>query len=215
VTLIDLSHPISEEMPVYPGTEPPVIVTGCTVAEDGFLEKKITLYSHTGTHIDAPAHLIADGRTLDAFPVDRFFGPAMVLDASDAENGIIGLEVIEPRLEELEKVDFVLIRTGWSRHWGTDRYFSGFPVLSTEAAETLAGLGLKGIGFDAISPDPVGSEDLPMHRILMAAEMILIENLKDLDLLPPGPFLFSCLPLAFEDADGSPVRAVAILGDPS
>jgi kynurenine formamidase len=209
MTLMDLTHPISEDMPVYPGTEPPVIVTGCTVAEDGFFEKKITMYSHTGTHVDAPAHLIKDGKTLDAFPVDQYVGSALVLDASEADSGIIGLDIIEPRLKDIERVDFLLIRTGWSRYWGTDRYFVDYPVLSIEAAEGLCGLGLKGIGFDAISPDPVYTTELPVHHVLMQAEMIIIENLTGLEHLPKDRFLFSCLPLAFTDADGSPVRAVA------
>ena len=97
MNLIDLTHPISEDMPVYPGTEPPVIVTGCTVAEDGFFEKKITLFSHTGTHIDAPAHLLEDGRTLDYFPVDRYVGPAIVLDCSETGRGVIGVEFELPK----------------------------------------------------------------------------------------------------------------------
>jgi arylformamidase len=212
---IDLTHAISEDMPVYPGTEPPVIVAGTTVAEDGFFEKKITLYSHTGTHVDAPAHMLEDGKTLDAFPVDQFFGSAIVLNATESANGIIGLDSIEPRLQDIEAVDFLLIRTGWDRHWGTEQYFADYPVLSIPAAEALAGSGLKGIGFDAISPDPVGSPDLPVHKVLMAAEMVIIENLTGLGQLPPGQFVFSCFPLAFEDADGSPVRAVALKESPS
>lgn len=67
--LIDLTHPIASNMPVYPGTEPPVLITGCTIDESGFLEKKITLYSHTGTHVDAPAHLIKGAKTLDRLPI--------------------------------------------------------------------------------------------------------------------------------------------------
>jgi len=206
---VDLTHPISENMPVYPGTEPPVIVSACTVAVDGFFEKKITLYSHTGTHIDAPAHLLEHGKTLDAFPVEKFFGPAMVLDGTGAENGTIGLDGIEARRQHIEQVDFLLIRTGWSRHWGTEQYFADYPVLSIEAAEALAGSELKGVGFDAISPDPVASTDLPVHRVLMAADMVIIENLTGLEHLPSDPFVFSCFPLAFANADGSPVRAVA------
>lgn len=211
MTLIDLTHPISQDMPVYPGTEPPVIVTGCTVAEDGFLERKITLFSHTGTHIDAPAHLIEGGRSLDAFPVDHYYGRAVVVETTGEGNGIIGMRDLQPRLEGLEQADFLLIRTGWSRFWGTDRYFADYPVLNIEAAETLAGLGLKGVGFDAISPDPIDSRELPVHRVLMRAELLIIENLTGLEQLPEGPFMFSCFPLAFEDADGSPVRAVAYL----
>ena len=211
MTVVDLTHPISQDMPVYPGTEPPVIVTACTVAEDGFLERKIALFSHTGTHVDAPAHLIEGGRSLDAFPVDRYHGPAVVVDAAGAGGTTIAMRDLRPRLADIEQADFLLIRTGWSRFWGTDRYFADYPVLSIEAAEALAGLGLKGVGFDAISADPIESTDLPVHRVLMQAEMLIIENLTGLEQLPEGPFLFSCFPLALEDADGSPVRAVAYL----
>ena len=209
--LIDLTHPISEDMPVYPGTEPPVVVAGCTVAEHGFYERKISMYTHTGTHVDPPAHLLEDGKTLDDFSVDHFFGPAAVIDVSGTENRTIEVAELEPHLERIEGIDFLLIRTGWSRYWGTDRYFSGFPVLSLEAAGMVAELGLKGIGFDTISPDPVESKSLPVHRVLMAAELILIENLTHLEQLPEGPFHLSCFPLAFVDADGSPVRAVALV----
>ena len=211
MTVIDLTHPISQDMPVYPGTDPPVIVTGCTVAEDGFLERKITLFSHTGTHIDAPAHLIEGGRSLDAFPVDHYYGPAVVVEATGEGSGTIGMSCLQPRLEDIARADFLLIRTAWSRFWGTDRYLSGYPVLSLDAAETLAGLGLKGVGLDAISADPIDSRGLPVHLALLRAEILIIENLTGLELLPESPFMFSCLPLAFQDADGSPVRAVAYL----
>ena len=74
--IIDLTHSISPRMPVYPGTEPPIFIQGCSIDEIGFLEKKITLYSHTGTHIDAPAHLIKGSKTLDQLPVEHFQGRA-------------------------------------------------------------------------------------------------------------------------------------------
>jgi kynurenine formamidase len=121
------------------------------------------------------------------------------------------MRALQPRLEDIEQVDFLLIRTGWSRFWGTDRYFTDYPILTIEAAETLAGLGLKGVGFDAISADPIDSRDLPVHRVLMRAELLIIENLAGLERLPEGRFMFSCFPLAFQDADGSPVRAVVYL----
>jgi kynurenine formamidase len=78
--LVDLTHPITPNMPVYPGTQPPVFITGCSIDETGFLEKQITLYSHTGTHIDAPAHLIKDHNTLDMLEIEHFYGPALMLD---------------------------------------------------------------------------------------------------------------------------------------
>jgi len=75
--IIDLTHSISPNMPVYPGTEPPVFITGCSIDDISFLEKKITLYSHTGTHMDAPAHLIKGSKTLDLLPIEHFYGKAI------------------------------------------------------------------------------------------------------------------------------------------
>lgn len=207
--LIDLTHPISPEMPVYPGTEPPVFVTECVIDEEGFLEKKITLYSHTGTHIDAPAHLIENAKTLDMLPIGHFYGKAFLLNLAHSENRTIGIGELRPYQNTIRLVDFLLIHTGWSRYWGTERYFSDYPVLSSEAADWLAGFGLRGFGADTISADEADSRDFPIHKALLKNDMIVIENLANLEKLPTNRFMFSCLPLGFEDADGSPVRAVA------
>ncbi|MCP4656698.1 MAG: cyclase family protein, partial [bacterium] len=98
-----------------------------------------------------------------------------------------------------------------SRFWGTEAYFSEYPTLSPEAALWLGDLGLQGLGLDMISADETGSDDLPIHKILAGRSMIIIENLTNLHGLPENRFLFSCLPLKIQQADGSPVRAVAIM----
>lgn len=209
--IVDLTQTISPQMPVYPGTEPPVFGVGCTLELDGFREKKLTLFSHTGTHIDAPAHLLADGKTLDQFPVSQFVGPACCLDFSAHAGSVIEMSDLEPYQQQLEQVEFCLLRSGWSRYWGEPQYFAGFPVLSLAAAQWLCRFELKGVGFDAISADPVVSQDLPIHQVLLGRGLLLIENLTHLEQLPNQPLLFSCLPLKLADADGSPVRAVAML----
>ena len=95
---IDLTHTIAPGMPVYPGTEPPVLSPGSTYARDGFRETRLTLFSHTGTHMDAPAHLFPDRTALDALPASQFCGSALVVDCTDApEGGRIGLERIVMR----------------------------------------------------------------------------------------------------------------------
>ena len=85
--VIDLTHVISEEMPVYPGTEKPKLQQANTYEKDGFKETLLTMYSHTGTHMDPPNHLFADRTTLDAFPVSQFVGRALVIDCRDLKEG--------------------------------------------------------------------------------------------------------------------------------
>ena len=207
---VDLSHSISPNMPVYPGTEQPVFITGCSIDEIGFLEKKITLYSHTGTHVDAPAHLIKGSKTLDLLPVEQFYGKALLLSFADIKSQNLGINEFIPYQETLKQVEFILIYTGWSQYWGTEKYFSDYHVLSIEAADWLSEFGLKGIGFDTISADEVDSQEFPVHKAFLRNDTIIIENLSNLEKLPSN-FIFSCFPLSFKDADGSPVRAIAFI----
>ena len=209
--IVDLTHFISPNMPAYPGTEPPTFNTECTIEAVGFLEKKMGLYSHTGTHIDAPAHIIRGAKTLDQFSADKFIGNAYSVDLTRIYGPVIDISALEPHEDSINKNEFVLLNTGWSRYWGTERYFADYPVLSAEAAVWLNGFGLKGLGLDVISPDRVGSTDFPIHRIFLAQNTIMIENLTNLQALPAKEFMFSCFPLKIEQADGSPVRAVAII----
>ena len=209
MTVLDLTHPLCEGMPVYPGTESPMFRQANTVAQDGFAETLITMVSHTGTHIDAPAHMLAGGPTLDQLGAEHFVGRACVLDV--AGRTTIDEAFLEAQAARVAGCAFVLFHTGWDQYWGQECYFTGFPVLSPEAAQWLASQGLKGVGFDAISVDPVGSAEFQNHFVFFRAGMICIENLTGLEALVGQQFLFSCLPLALAQADGSPVRAVAIL----
>lgn len=211
MNITDLTHVVSTNMPVYPGTEQPVLLRGCSLEVDGFLEKKITMYSHTGTHVDAPAHLIKGGSTLNDLGVSHFIGSACVLHMGDKQRDIIDLDALLLLEKEIETADFLLVNTGWSKHWGEPQYFSGYPVLSPEAAHWLSLKQLKGIGFDTISADHPDTEDYPIHHIILGNNTIIVENLTNLSVLPTSGIHFSCLPIKFEDADGSPVRAVACM----
>ncbi len=208
----DLTRMIEPAMPVYPDTDPPRFRVGASIEEQGFLEHEIVMFTHTGTHMDAPAHLIAGGKTLDEYPVDAFVGPACVVDARGVDGGTIGVEALGPYRARIEAADFVLFDTGWHSLWDSPGYFDGFPTLTPEAAQWLVDLGIKGVGVDAISVDPVGVSEMRVHNVLLGAEVLIIENLGSLDALIGEDFAFSCYPLRFRHADGSPVRAVAAVG---
>ncbi len=211
MTVIDLTHTICPDMPVYPGTNPPTLVPANTIESDGFRETVLTMYSHTGTHTDAPAHLISDGITLDRFPASQFVGAAMVLDCTNLSNSHeIPLSLIKQYENELADIDFLLFYTGWDKFWGSDKYFNSYPCLTNEAADYIHSLKLKGIGVDAISIDPVGVPLANHKTFLRDNNFVIVENLTNLGKIGNKPFLFVSLPLKHTDADGAPTRAVAV-----
>lgn len=213
--VIDLTHTMRNGMPVYPGTEPPVLEAANSYEKDGFKETLLSFYSHTGTHMDPPAHLRADGRTLDSFPAEQFVGMALVIDCrSLGEGEAITVKQLAPYGEKVGKADFLLFCTGWDKRWGTESYFGNYPCVDEEVLSLIIGGGYKGIGFDVIGLDPVGDASLTRHNKLFAeAEMVNIENLKDLELCGSDLFRFVCLPLKWSESDGAPIRAVALLDD--
>lgn len=211
MTVIDLSHPLTADMPVYPGTPPPEIRSLATFEQDGFRERQLTLSTHIGTHVDAPAHMLPHGRTLDQFPPDRFIGAGLCIHVALAPSGIIEWGFLQRFEEDLSLCDFVLLRTGWGPFWGSRHYYHGYPVLTADAAERLTGFELKGVGTDTLSVDAAETTDFPVHLTLLEKEILIIENLARLDRLPAGRFgRLCCLPLPLADADGAPARVVAI-----
>ena len=209
--IIDLTHFIAESMPVYPGSRRPSISDANTIVKDGYAEKMISMSSHTGTHIDAPAHMIDKGTSLDMMDFSRFAGMAYVIDVSSLKKKEIGEADVS--LKAMSEADFILFYTGWSQFWGKDQYFKDYPVLSAELATKISQLNLKGIGLDVISIDPVGAKDFVNHMIIFRSDMLIIENLTNLDLLREKEFMFVCNPLKLKDADGSPVRAFGYYDD--
>ncbi|ACV69147.1 cyclase family protein [Desulfohalobium retbaense] len=209
--VIDLSHSLSSHTPVYPGTAPPTIEPACTVLEHGFAETAISMWSHTGTHLDAPSHLKSMGKSLDDFDMAHFYGPGLCIDLSHVHGCCIGLAELEPYAQILREVDFVLLATGWDQYWGHEAYFHDYPVLAPGAAKWLSGFRLKGVGLDTLSADRDDSVKFPVHQVLLDQDIVLVENLTNLLQLPQSDFSFSCFPLSITGGDGSPTRAVGIV----
>lgn len=208
--VVDLSHRVEPKMTVFPGTEEPSIEQICTIAQHGFQETQFTIASHVGTHIDAPAHMLKEGKGLEQFPVETFFGRGTAIDCRAYGGERVPLAYLQSFEPLIQQVDFVLLQTGWSRWWKQEQYFLGYATLSLEAAQWLVKFPLKGIGIDAISMDAMEDKDFPLHHLFLGHHWILIENLNNLEEIQRPTFHFSCLPLHYPQADGSPVRAVAI-----
>ena len=210
--VIDLTHAIAEGMPVYPGTEPPSLTPASSYDRDGFKETLLCMYSHTGTHIDPPAHIFAGGKTLDQFPPEQFVGQALVIDCRSLNEGqSIGMDRIRQQGALAEAAEFLLFNTGWDKRWGTPAYFGNYPCLDDDALDFVISKNLKGIGFDVIGLDPIADANLTRHKKLFAhRDIINIENLKNLDCCGSGLFFFCCMPLKISGSDGSPARAFAL-----
>lgn len=211
--VIDLTHTISESMPVYPGTEGPKLAAANTYEEHGFKETLLTMFSHTGTHMDAPAHLFAGRTTLDEFPAGQFVGKGLVIDCSDLREGDrITMRYIAAVREKADQAEFILFRTGWDSYWGTSSYFGEYPYITEEVADYLISSRKKGVGLDVIGIDPISDGNLTIHKKLFSnSEMVVIENLTRLGEVGNELFTFCALPIKYEYSDGAPIRAIAII----
>lgn len=205
MNIIDLSQTIAPEMTVFPGDIPPRIQT---IPGKDYQLTELTFRNHTGTHLDAPSHFFPDAPGLDQLDISRFFGLSLLLDVTAYAGQEIPLEFLQAQEELLKHCQFLTLRTGWDQYWNTPAYLSGYPLLSAAAAEYLAQFPLSGLALDCISPDAAGSLDI--HRILLSAGLVILENLTGLDQISGQVFLLSALPLKWRDCNGSPVRAVAL-----
>lgn len=204
---VDLTHPVTTGMPVFPDDPEVCVHEVASVGQDGCSVRSLALGTHTGTHVDAPSHTVVGGRTIDQVTPDELTGDAVVLHVPDLAPG----EVITPgRLGEVPSARIVLIATGWDRYWGTGRYLE-CPVLGVDACERLLGAGVHVLGMDTPSPDPVHGAGLPVHDLLLVNDHLILENLRGLTGLPASPSRveFCALPLPVLGGDGSPVRALA------
>lgn len=210
--VIDLTHVIHEDMQVFPGTEPPRLTVGNTLEKDGFRETALFLYSHTGTHMDTPAHMLEGAAELDKLPVFTFCGKAAVIPCL---GGKITMEEVNACRDMADKAEFIIFHTGWDKHWGKEEYFGTFPVPEAQVIQYAINTGKKGVGIDCMSVDPMDidptKEEMPNHFMLFRAGKVIVENLCNLDQASGKMVDFFALPLKYRDADGAPVRAIAIL----
>ncbi len=206
--IVDLSHVVSPDTQVYPGDPEPVFTPHATVGRDGYNLMHIAMGAQTGTHLDAPRHILDDGESVELLAPERLVGRGVVLDARDAPpRSLLTPERWHDTVPE--PGDIALVHTGWSVNFGTAAYFD-HPALSVEACRWLLDRGVRTIGIDAPSVDLTGDGALPAHHVLAGGGAVICENLRNLGAIDfPDPFV-SVLPIPFEGTDGAPVRAVAM-----
>lgn len=199
--LLDLTRPLRPSSPSYPGDPSLQLSPIATLSQEGFVDEQLTMGMHLGTHIDAPAHMLETGARIASFPIEQFVGEAMVIDV----HGIPLIEAHHLPLHQIKADMIVLLRTGMEEHYGHPAYFTDYPVLSEEAASALVKAKLKLLGIDAPSIDHAPYR---AHKILLEAQICIVENLCNLAPLPKTPFTVIALPLPL-DSNASPARVIA------
>jgi len=199
-------------MPIFPGLADPSFTPIAKVEEDGYAMSEYHLLNHIGTHVDAPAHQIAGGDTLDEIGLERLVTDAVTIDVSQREPGPISKEELEPYLSTLRGGDIVFLYSNNARNWGSDAYWTGWSYPDADAARALIARGISAIGFDGPSADPVDSTTFELHRIWLGAGRLIIENATNLGELPERAQVVVA-PMKVRDANGAPARIFALLAD--
>jgi arylformamidase len=209
---IDLSHPMCDGQPSFPGDPVLKITAHSTIEKQRCNVSQLAMGSHQGTHLDALYHFVPDGRRIDEMPLEWFYGPATLLRIPKAPRAEITLHDLKPFEENFVPGARIIYETGWHRHYGQSDYFTDFPSLTQEAAAYLASRRIRLLGMDTPTPS---RDYYEVHHLLQEkpAEIVIVESLANLDVLPPN-FLFIGFPLRFEGGDGSPIRAIAGIGQP-
>lgn len=223
--IIDITVPISSFTPIFPGDPEPSIESTCTLEKDGCAVSRLIFGSHTGTHVDAPSHILKNGLPVDRLEIDSLMGNAIVLDFSRINGALTGYILDkaynDPKISESASI--LLLKTKasfWneknpaisdSQEGGSDmgRKLEESVYLDADSAAWVVRNGFKTVGIDGFSVDNLSSESLPAHHMLLSNKVNIVECL-DLSSVETGMYFFLCLPLKVEGCDGAPARALLI-----
>lgn len=202
---IDISVPLKTGMVHWPDN-PPVSIEKMLDMNHGDIcnVSKISMGSHTGTHMDSPVHFVKGGLGIDRMPLEATLGLARVIEIKDT----FSIKTDELKKQALRKGERILFKTvNSSRCWKTDQFMEDFVFISHEAAQYLVDCGVQTVGVDYLSVGGYKIDGVETHQILLKAGIWIIEGL-DLSKVNPGNYELICLPLKVVKGDGAPARAI-------
>ncbi len=202
-TIFDVTVPLAPGLPVYPGDPPFEIEALQRAGTDAFSLSRMSMATHTGTHVDAPAHFVPGGATIDALPPEILLGKTRVVEILARER----IDRADLEAQDLRDDLRILLKTRMSGLMLKPEYQEDHLYLSEDAAAYLAQAGLKLVGFDYLSIDRHGASDFPAHHALLGAGVVIVEGL-DLSEVEPGEYDMTCLPLRVAGGDGAPARVI-------
>jgi kynurenine formamidase len=208
--IVDLSLPLTNQTPIYPGDPEPTISVATTIENEGYNLHYVHIGSQTGSHVDAPYHFCQNGQRIDESDLRLFIGTGVVIPVlGKGEQEEITMEDVEPYLDKLEPGKIVLFHTGWSQYAGEEKYFL-HPYVNIKVVDEMILRGIRTFFIDCINIDVTGGDSFPVHDAIAAVNGIIAENLTNFEGIDFDDPLISAFPLRIVGSDGSPVRAVAI-----
>lgn len=208
--IVDLSLPLTNDTPIYPGDPEPNISVATTLENEGYNLHYVHLGSQTGSHVDAPYHFSNEGQRIDKSDLRLFVGTGVVIPVTGkGEEEEITLQDVEPYLDQLAPGKIVLFHTGWSQYAGEEKFFR-HPYVHIDVIHEMIRRGIRTFFIDTINIDRTGGTEFPVHDAVAEVNGIIAENLTNFGAIDfPNP-LISAFPLRIIGSDGSPVRAVAM-----
>jgi arylformamidase len=210
---VDLTHELHNGMPIYPGDPSPSFVSYSTIKKNGVNLTKLTLGSHTGTHIDAPRHFIPDGIGVDQISPNKLIGEAYVADMSSKPigSGITDVDLRQSLEAKVAEDDIVVIYTGCSEHWDDESMRRNYTYLTGDAAEYLVSKKIRAVGIDFLSVEKFNASPPVAHKSLLGNGIFIIESLSSATKQFAGKrILLMCLPIKLQNGDGAPSRIIAV-----
>jgi len=220
--LVDLTHPLTESTPSWDNScgfkhTTSLDYADCT-SEVKFRVQGINMPAGIGTHMDAPAHCDSQGKTIDAVSLQDCLAPCVVIDISEKahETYLCSAQDIldfEKQYRPIQPGDFVIIRTGWARHWSSSEQYRNnlqFPSVSKEVAQLLVERDIVGLGIDTLGPDTAES-GYPVHQVILGQGKYLVENVANADLLPPVGSTILVAPLLVSGGTEAPIRLIGFI----
>jgi len=220
--VIDLTHVLSSASPSWDGEcgfrhELVLDYENCTTPAK-FRVQKINMHAGIGTHMDAPAHCIPDGKTIDKIELTDLIAPCVVIDISmhahaTYQCSVVDIQNFEQQYGTIREGAFVIVRTGWDQFWHQPKQYRNnlqFPSVSPNAARLLLERNIAGLGIDTLSPDTENS-GYPVHQAILGAGKYLVENVAHADKLPPVGSFSLAMPIPTEGGTEAPIRLIGLV----
>lgn len=197
--LIDLTMPLNNSTPIYPGDIIPEFKKISSLEKDGWNQHRICINNHFGTHIETPSHMIKNGKKLINYSIEKFIGTGVIID-------VRGKKKINANLKEIHNKDIIIIRTDHTQKIHSNNYFTSFPTISEEFAKTIVEKKVNIVGIDSFTID---ESPFNIHKYFFDNDILCLENLVNLHLITNKSFKIFVLPINLVDMDAAPCRVIA------